>query len=172
MSVLLSPKTVVLASSRPPELVLTPSGTIVPSYLYKPHVTLEVDDEHHNNYKTQKQMTEWLRLRILDKWLYHEDMSDALKYLKISGGNVSVVKSEQEMNENDIEKDTEDVVDKKVKFIEDEHLSVDTMRAILWKIIEELNYKWYNLASHEKVIVKAVARHLRANLKKIMDKKN
>ena len=168
MALLYSPNTILLTPRRQPELIMTSRGEIVPSYLYTTYATVEVDEDHHDNYFTQKQMTEWLRYRILDKWLYSDEMSDILKYLKVNGDSVNIVKTEKEMNENDIGKDTESIVDKKVKFIEDNYLTVSQMRALLIKIMEELGYRWYNLYSHEKVIIQACARLLRQIMKKNM----
>jgi hypothetical protein len=136
-------------------------GTIVPTVIYPTVAALEVDREHHNNYFTQKQMTEWLRYRFLDKWLYDEEYSDLLKYLKLENGKVVFVKSSQEMEDNDIENDSERDIEAKIDFIEDTYLTVNEMRKLLSRIIGELGYRWYNLASHEKIIMKSVNKHLR-----------
>jgi hypothetical protein len=169
MSILLPNQTVFLRG-REPLLTTTSLGTIVPSTLYPLVSSLEIDDEHNENPLTQKQMTQWLRLRILDKWLYSDEMSYILKYLKVSGNSVTFVANEKEMNENDVEKDTEDDVEKKADLIEKVFLDLDTMRKILVKIIETLGFRWYNLASHEKIVVETVARHLRHELKEKIGK--
>lgn len=154
-------ETVVITPRREQLYTTTRLGAIVPAQLYPLYASLEVDDEHNNNYFTQKQMTEWFRFRVLDKWLYDEVMADVLKYLKVSGNTVSFVRNEKEMVDNDVEKDTDSDIEKKADFIGDEFLTVSEMRKLLARIIGELNYKWYNLASHENIIVKVVAKHLR-----------
>lgn len=155
-------ETIVITTPRQDSLYTTTRlGAIVPRSLYPLYATLEVDDEHNNNYFTQKQMTEKIRFLVLDKWLFDDIMFDVLKYLKVSGNNVTFVKTEKEMLDNDVEHDTESELEKKADFIGDEFLTVNEMRKILSRIVGELGYKWYNLLSHEYIIIKVVAKHLR-----------
>ncbi|ATZ80664.1 hypothetical protein BMW23_0618 [Bodo saltans virus] len=134
--------------------------------LYPSYVSAIVDSEHNDNPFTQKQMVKYLLYRILDKWIYTEDMSDLFKFLKISSGKVEIVKSENEYNNNDISKDNDTTAQQKVDYIEKEYLSEEQMRQILIKIINELGYKWYNLTRYEKTIVESVYRYLKSQFKK------
>ena len=173
MSILLPDETFIFTRHREPLLTTTSLGTIVPSTYYPLVASLEIDNEHNENPLTQKQMTQHLRFLVLDKWLYDsEEMSDVLKFLKVSGNNVTLVKNEKEMNENDIEKDTEDDVEKKVDFIERAFLDLDTMRKILANVVQITGIKWYKLASKEVeyVVIGATARYLRKALKEKMNK--
>ena len=172
MSILLPDETIIFTRRREPLLTTTSLGTIVPSTYYPLVASLEIDDEHNENPLTQKQMTQYLRFRILDYWLYEEEMADILKFLKVSGSSVTLVRSEKEMNENDIEKDSEDIVDKKVDFLEKTFLDLDTMRKILARIVEMTGIRWYKLASkpEEKIVVNTVAKYLRKALKEKMGK--
>jgi hypothetical protein len=137
----------------------------VANVLYPSYVSAVVDSEHNDNRFTQKQMVKYLLYRILDKWMYTDEMNDLFKFIKVSGGNVTVVKSENEYKTNDISKDDDNIAQKKVDFIEKEYLSEEQMRKILIKIIDELNYKWYSLPRYEKTIVGAVHRYLKKQLR-------
>jgi hypothetical protein len=104
---------------------------------------------------------------FLDKWLY-SDFSNLLKYLKISGGKVSVVKSKAERKKNKIEDVSSSDNEKKADFIEENILDKDRTRKIIMKIISETKLRWYNIPQNYSLVKRVIARHIKKKLKKMM----
>lgn len=129
------------------------------STLYPMYVNIAIDKEHNDNFFTQKQMTKYIRDRILQKWIYTEYMDEVIKILKVSNGRVIVSKNGNSGSKEDIKK--------KIEFLKEGLLDMHHMRKILSRIIEELGYRWYNLLSHEKVIVTYTSKYLK---KKLLEK--
>jgi hypothetical protein len=136
-----------------------------------PHMmipTVEIDSGLNDNYLAQKQVTEWLLFRMLDKWLYNDDMCHILKYLKVSGGKVSVIENANEYKSNKICSDSIEDVEKKADFLEANYLDMHTMRKLLMKLVTQLGYKWYDLLEKESLVVDVVGKYLRKKLKENM----
>lgn len=152
--------------------IITSTKTIYPSSIIMPRsiISLTANDEMNENYFVQKQMTEYLHFRILDKWLYDEDMCYLLKYLKVENGKVSVVKSASDVKDNKLCEETKESVTKKIDYIENHILTKEKMKHILTKVLYKTGIRWYNLAlpSSEKVIVRATEKYLRKKFKKIL----
>lgn len=127
--------------------------------------TVDIDSGLNDNYLAQKQVTEWLLYRVLDKWLYDDDLCHVLKYLKVTNGKVSVLSSNDNPKDNKICQDTVEDVEKKADFIEEQYLNMNTMRKLLMKIVQQLNYKWYDLLEKESLVVEVVGKYLRRKLK-------
>jgi hypothetical protein len=127
--------------------------------------SIDVDTGMNDNYYAQKQMTNYLYYRVLDKWLYDDDMCHILKYLKVSGNSVSVVSSINDYKDNKICNDSIEDVEKKVDFIESNIFSQQSMRKVLVKITQELGYKWYDLPTRESIVIEAVGKYIRRKLK-------
>ena len=119
----------------------------------------------NTSYIAQKEMTEYLLYRILDKWLYTDEMCHLLKYLKINNGKVEYISNENEYISNKICNDSVDNIEKKSDFIQENILNLKEMRKLLQRIIEELNYKWYELPHKENLVVDVVERFLKKSLK-------
>lgn len=130
--------------------------------------TIDIDSGINDNYLAQKQVTEWLLYRVLDKWIYNDEMCHILKYLKISGGNVSVIENANEYKSNKICTDSVEDVEKKADYLEANYLDMDTMRKLLMKIVSQLGYKWYDLLEKESLVVEVVGKYLRRKLKQNM----
>jgi hypothetical protein len=122
-----------------------------------------------DNYIIQKNTTEWFKYRALDKWLYH-DLSYLLKYLRVSGGEVHVVKSKEEYKSNDISNDDKSDVKKKIKYIEDEYLTSKMMKFILEKVVTERYIEWPYLTQKESLIEDIVEKYLKKAFRRDMEK--
>ena len=134
------------------------ANIIVPSY--------SNDGGLNSNYLAQKQVTEYLTKRILDKWLYSDRLCDTLKYLKVTNGQVNIVQSVNEYKNNKICSDNNKEVDLKVDYIEDNFFNVSVMRKILIKMINELGYKWCDFPINEETVVQIAGKYLKKKLKK------
>jgi hypothetical protein len=127
-----------------------------PYYAY-----VNVDTGLNSSYIVQKDVTEYLWYRILDKWFYSDELCHLLKYLKVENGTVKFAASEADTKNNKICNDTIEDVEKKTDFIQENLLTLNDMKKLLQRIISELDYKWYELTQKEKLVVEVVERHLR-----------
>lgn len=123
-----------------------------------PEIDTGIDDSMY----AQKQMTKYILYRMLDHHLYKDKLRCVLKYMKVNGKKVEFVKNKTEYEKNDINNDSDDDVEMKKDYIENNLLSIEKMRNLLIKIIDELQYKWKNLSrkKEEEVIVGVVKRYL------------
>lgn len=158
--------------------IITATTTLYPAnalFTTKSVMPVTYDTDMDDNYFVQKQMTEYLHFRILDKWLYEDDMCYLLKYLQVDGSTVKVVNTPADYKENRLCNDTRDVVEKKIDFIQNNILTEHKMKDIISKVIYKTNLRWYNLPIHqnEKIIVRATEKYLRKKFKKMLglDKK-
>ena len=138
---------------------------IAPSFLLgvRPSIDLDITGMHEN-YIAQKQMTTYLMYRILDKWLYEDELCSVLKYLKVRGDDV-IVLTPEEAKKNKISEDSVQDIEKKSDFIHENILTEKAMKRTLLKIIAELGYKWYELADIESVVVEIVGKYIKKKLK-------
>lgn len=160
MSLLLSPVSKVVVSPFSTKVVTTNflSPVVVPAFF-------ELDPGLNDSYMAQKEMTEYMLYRILDKWLYTDEMCHVLKYLKVTGNKVERITSESEIKSNKICNDSVEDVEKKADYIQDNILGMTEMRKLLQRMIDELGYKWYDLPKRESLVVDAVERFLNKRLK-------
>ena len=138
---------------------------IVPTYL-----RVTYDSGMNNNWLVQKQANEWLLNRILDKWIHKPTMHNVLKFMKVENGKVTVVKSDDEYEKNDVSNDTLEDRELKADFIEENILDKYAMKKIITKIIDELNIKWQFLTQprEEKIVVDVTKKFLKKKLKEMM----
>jgi len=150
-----------------PQLVVAqPTQFITTSFVPRLLVPIvDIDSGLNDNYLAQQQVCERLHLRILDKWLYEDDMCYILKYLKIKDGKVSVVSSVNDYKGNKICSDSVDDVEKKADYIEENFLTEHDMRKLLTKMVNQLGYKWYDLLEKESLVVEVVEKYLRKRIK-------
>ena len=153
---------------KPYSTTITTANMLVPT-LY-PYLNIDIDTGLNDNYFAQKQMTEYFLNRVLDKWLYKDDMCHLLRYFIIKNGKVEYVSSKEEAKKNKPCNDSVSDVELKAEFIEEHLLDKEEMRKILLKIISELNMKWFELPKRESLVVDVVERSLKKKIKKIIEK--
>jgi hypothetical protein len=121
-----------------------------------------------NNYLLQKQMAEYLLYRILDKWLYEDEMQSLRKYIVVRNGKVTPLTSKKDISDNNFLNDTIEEIEKKADFIEDTILGLEQMRQLLYKLIKELGLKWYNLPSQEQLVIHYAKKFIKNKLKQFI----
>ena len=142
--------------------LVTPSVTV--TTILNP---IEIDSGLDQNPMAQTDVRNDLHYRFLDKWIYH-DYNKILKYLKVEGDKVRVVKTEEERQKNDITNDDANINMKKVDFIEDIILTKAVTRKILTKIVTKTGLKWYDLPHYKNIVKDAMARYVTKKLKGLM----
>lgn len=152
--------------------IITATTTLYPTVYTTPSIyKVDQNDDDNDNYFIQKQMTEYLHYRILDKWLYEDELCHLLKYLVIDGGKVKLIKSKSDYKENKVCDDKKENIEKKADFIEENLLTKEKMKKLLTKVIYDSGIKWYNLSlpKYEQVIVRAVDKYLRKKMTKMLE---
>jgi len=154
----LSPTGQITTYTRPYYTVptLTVSTLILPS---------DIDSGLGDDPMAQLQVKEYIHYKFLDKWLY--EFPKILKYLKVNEDKVTHVSSKEERDSNNVESTSRKDNQLKADYIEENILDMDKTKKILIKILEENNFKWYNLP-HNETIVKHVIGHY---VKRQLDKK-
>lgn len=153
------------------KVVVSPYSTnVYTSNMFSPFTPFgayyEYDTGLNTSWLAQKDMTEYLLMRILDKWLYTDEMSSVLRYLKVENGKVVVTTGAS----NKISDDTTEVIEKKADFIQSNILGHSEMRKLLTRIVDELGYKWYELANREKIVVEVAEKFIHRKLKEMTEK--
>lgn len=163
------PLTLITPITTVPVLSYNGNYLATPIYVTKPRFTLDIDTGLNNSYIVQKDICKYFQYRMLDDWLFTK-YPKLLKYLKVSDGRVSVVKSESEMEKNDISANSKKENELKADFIEDKILDADATKKVLMRVIAELNYKWFDLPYKEHVVRDVIYRYIKKHLKKMMSK--
>jgi len=168
MSFILSPVSP-LVMSPISKIVTNPYSTTVytANYLTMPSSYLyDYDTGLNDNPLAQYQTIEYFWYKILDKWLYEDDLCHLLKYLKINkDGNVEYISNESELKDNKICNDSVKDVEKKADFIQEHIFGKSVMKKLLIKITRELDLKWYQLYKYENVVVQTAEHYLKKVLK-------
>lgn len=117
----------------------------------------------------QKTFAKYYFYKILDKWIYKE-LLPLLAFVDISSGKPQLIKSLSDYDVQKLAKDSEDEIEKKVKYMEDKILSKDLVRHVLKKICNENQLNWYDLNKHERKIKKIFYNYLLDKLKEAINK--
>ena len=143
-------------------------NTIVPSYTtIQPQFPLVPELDLDNDPKSKSIITDYFYFKTLDKWLYN-DMLKILAYLKVSGGNVDFIDKLSDYNPKSTDKDTQESVEKKIKFIEKNRiLTRDDIYNVLREFTRETNTKWAELVNKQSHYIKDM---IRRKLKHKMEK--
>lgn len=137
-------------------------------YMY-PYTAPSVVIPYENLNKNQdviKRLVKYFYYKTLDKWLY-EDLNGLLRYFKISGGKIHIIKSE---NDKDKENISQEDVDLKIEYVEKEIFDKDDMYDILMKITNETDIELIKLPKNEYIVMGYVKKFLKKELQQKMDK--
>lgn len=117
----------------------------------------------------QSKMVKYFRFKFLDKWLFGKS-KHILGYLKYSGSDVSLVSDIDHLD--DYRKNTQDIVEKKIAYIEDKLLSSDDVYHILKKFVDHTEASWCNLKDDYVFFVReALEKSLEKKIKRMIEKK-
>jgi hypothetical protein len=174
MSILsLSPTNIYLSSDSPgpfiPSLTLAPP-IIVTRTTYKPIVPLPPWLDLNQDSNVHNQMAKYFYFKVIDKWLF-DDLLDLLSYLRVSDKGVDVIHNLRDHKSSSVDKDTQETVEKKIKFIEKNIFDVENMHKLLKKFVAETNTNWYDLVKQEYFIKDLVRKYLKKKLIRIIESK-
>jgi hypothetical protein len=118
----------------------------------------------------QKTFAKYYYYKILDKWIYKE-LLPLLAFVEInSSGKPQLVKSIADFDVQKLAKDSEEEIEKKIKYMEEIIITKDMVRHVLKKICNENQINWYDLNKHERKIKKVFYNYLLDKLKDSINK--
>jgi len=101
---------------------------------------------------------------IRDDWLL-DDLNDILNYFNYKDGKVNMINKLEEYNPNNIAKDTDQIAEKKVEFIEKNVFTKHDLKHVLRKFTKESNSKWVDLPKNEFFLKKVVKEYIIKEIK-------
>lgn len=157
---------ILLNTSSDPLLFSTSNASINLTYS-KP--LLGVYNDLNSDPAVQKRITNMIRMKTLDKWLY-EDLKEVLGYFKVdSSGQVDVINSVNDYAT--AAKDSDEVLDKKIDFIEKYFLTYRSVNKILMKYIRHSNSEWVKIPHAQFYVRQLVGDHLTKMVKQAIKEK-
>ena len=151
-----------------PLTVVTPIGPVLYN-IGGPRYLVDIDTGINDNYMVQRDITRAIMYKTLDKWLY-DDFPNVLKYLVVEkNGEVRLVKSEQEKENNKISSDSVDDLEAKSDYIGNNILKESAVREILNRIMRETGLKWYELPHREQLLKDVIEKYLKKKLRKHLE---
>lgn len=74
-------------------------------------------DNLNEDPNVRSRMVKYIYYKVLDSWLYN-DLIDLLSYLKVRDGKVSLIDSVDDYKASNVDKDSDEVIEKKIEYIE------------------------------------------------------
>jgi hypothetical protein len=158
-----------------------PQGVIITSDIYIPHISVVsqalATSSAYGGYDVcdtsniREQVTKVVYYKLLDKWLYKKDTSKhLLKYLKVnSDGKVSLIDNLE--HTDDYKKNSKDIIEKKVGYIEKHLVQLDDVYAILKKFVEETRISWCDVTNNMFIVRKSIEKSVSKKIKRLIEKK-
>lgn len=137
------------------------------------YAKFDVDTGLNENYQAQRQVTEYIMYRTLDKWIPHE-IPSILKYLifDINTKRIVPIASIKEYETNKLSEDTTEIVRAKIDFIQENILSMEKTRRLLIRVVHETPYKFYELPHRENFMINVMKKFLKKKLKQMIPDAN
>jgi hypothetical protein len=167
----LSPVDIALTPD-PLKLNYTQPDSLFISNMYPIFTT--IDTGLNENILAQTQMLEYIMGKIYDEWIY-DDISHVMKYLRVvDDDKIDVIEKKEDYATNKLKDDTGKIVEKKITFIEKKILTKSDVKKLLKRMIDELDYKWFEFSKPNKlaIVQEVVEKYIRHKLKHIIHKNN
>lgn len=117
----------------------------------------------------KEQVSKMFYYKFLDKWLFDNDKSKyLLGYLRVSGDKVELVSDTNKLD--DYEKNSKDVIEKKVDYFEKKLISKDDVYLILKKFVEGTKVSWCDLQKNSYFIRESIEKTMENQLKRLIKK--
>lgn len=117
-----------------------------------------------NNPDVRKKMIDYIYDLVRDKWLL-DDINDVLNYFVYLNGQVKMISNLSDYNQNNIAKDTNQIAEKKVEFIENTLFTKHDLKHILRKFIKETDTKWVDLPKNKFFLKQGVKEYIIKKIK-------
>jgi hypothetical protein len=154
-----------IVSERP---ILTTTTPYLPSvnvgYSYP---TLSFYEDLSSRPDIQKRLVKYYYYKVLDKWLF-SDLIDILNYFTVKDNRVDIIKSKLEYNPTTVDKDSNDIIQKKINFIEKVIFSTNDIYKIIKKYVQETGTRWVDLPKNEFFLRQVIEDELKRKIRKAM----
>ena len=157
-----------------PQLPRFPGATTILTAPVSPYVSFPLLPSLDLNRDPQlhKTMTKYFYFKALDKWLKREkNMLELLNYLRVTDRGVQTINKLEDFNPRNIDLDNQQVIDMKVKFIENNILSKDDIYNILKKYVRETGTNWYDLQNNSYFIKEIIKKFIKKRLEQLISYK-
>ncbi len=164
----------------PTETVLISSDVIFPNPFEPIKPTIINFDYSHplissyetidNNLELRQRMLKYIYDLVRDKWLLDE-INSILNYYTYSNGEVKLISNMSDYSKSNISKDTNEIAEKKVKYITKTILDKFAMEHILNKFTKYTNTKWVNLVKNEYYLMKFIKEYIVKKITKLLKNK-
>lgn len=115
----------------------------------------------NDDYETQQTIIKYIRLKMLDKWLY-KDFKDIFGYFVVEGDKVHV---SSKYNELAYKNDSDKVLEKKADYIGEKYLTKKMVSKFLYKFVKESGTEWVQIPHSEYYVKKLLVKKLRNMIK-------
>lgn len=116
----------------------------------------------------QLKIVKYFMYKTLDDWLW-DDLIDILGYLRVDSNGVHLVDSVDK--KTSVDKDSDSDLKKKVDYINEHYLTIQSTYKILKKYTEETKTNWYDLYKNKMFIKDMVKIYLKKKLREAIQKK-
>jgi len=117
----------------------------------------------------QKTFSKYYFYKILEKWIYKE-LLPLLAFVDLTSGKPQLIKSLADFDIPKLAKNSEEDIQKKINYMENNIITKDMVRHVLKKICLENHINWYDLNKHEKKIKKIFYNYLLNKLTEAISK--
>lgn len=119
----------------------------------------------------QRTITKYFYYKFIDKWLYGE-LFELLGFIEVSNGLPQLIKSMGNYSIEKLATESDDLVEKRVRYFESEIITKKLIRQILKKIVKRMCINWYDLEKKEDVVRKIFKEYFSNLLKESIGKFN
>jgi hypothetical protein len=170
MSQIISPGSPMSAASASDVLVDSPVLASLNLTYSKPafgfYQNMNADPELHN-----KMVKHFYFFKTLGDWLY-DDLLNTLNYIVLDkkSKNIRLIKHLKDLDQHSVDKDTNEIIEKKIKFVKENILGKNDMMYILNHLVRKLKMNWYDLPHNEKVVIEATRKFMTNKMKSMVSK--
>jgi Asp-tRNA(Asn)/Glu-tRNA(Gln) amidotransferase B subunit len=127
--------------------------------------TLSIYSDLNADPDVQHRIVKFVQMKTLDHWLYR-DLAPLLGYFKVdSSGKVSVITKKEDYNPKSIKDDSDEIIEKKIDFIEENLLTRKTVKKILDRYVSDTNGEWVKIPKRPEVIKILIGEKLKKMIK-------
>lgn len=130
---------------------MTPIGPLYDSVSYD-----SVDDD----IELRSKMAKYFYVKTFNSWLIQN--SKLLKYFKVSGKKVLMLKSKKEYENNNITHDNKEMI---VKYILENIFDKYDIKSALKKFVSKSRTKWFNLKDNKEYVRKVIMKEIKRKIK-------
>lgn len=111
---------------------------------------MPVSFDLNKNPRVHKTVAKFFIYKILDRWIY-KSMRELLNFFRINADGVTLIGSMAEYRDDEHTRDTEEITERKIKYMEKYFLTTDIMKKVLKNFVAKSGLNWYDLHREENI---------------------